>query len=739
MLNGEFRKPEVTNRQAPQSAPIRPEIRPFERYGREVLIVLFTVLAIWVLLSWTAVVQRVIRYYTPFPSWDYWRVIYDANFHKSFGFQIFLKPHNEHRIIFPEIIYQLDLLLRGRLILPIVCSFLFYAMTWVVLAYVIGRDGTISPGWRIFMVLLAGVILSWQGSAVVIADPFLLQWTLSNLCVAVAIFMLARSKTTNGAEALCIAMIAAVIATYSSGNCLTLWPVLALEAWILRLKRRQFITVLLTGLVSIALYFVDYHPDNNLKLLELIRHPLHALGFLTIYISMPFGAVRSDRFAIALGTVNLLFVGLLFVYARRRKLLQSETGICLLSIWLFLLFTGMLVTSGRITLSAGYGDAKASRFWCIQLFNWADFALLWGYFGAKSRFRLSIKVAGSAGLVMLLALGMLKLRPALNYDNNQFANRQFAALSFENGLEDPDFMRRTFPSPAFVRELLPYLRTRHLTVFSLQPFAWLGKPVAVAGDVSSEPRSGQVVSTLPVEGGVEIVGWAEPERNGNERIVLVNEDKKIVGFGQHLSAGLPSDLRSLAIPASEAWVAFINLRYGSHRVSPYFLSHGRLEPINASLSIDEHLRRVPEDVGVLFRNVEWHADPAWTINGYPRLPYAANVPLGTIYGSWSGDDRKEGAIISSPFNTPTTGCLLIPILHGALVQGLSIRVENAENGQLIRSIPLQNGDMDWQFWEITIDKPVSHLRIRAQDLGHDWGEWLAIAQPSQCESAAAKP
>src|SRR5579875_2496826 len=46
-------------------------------------------LGAWLVWNWTQTVEAIVRYYTPLPAWDYWRVIYDVVHYKSSGISIF--------------------------------------------------------------------------------------------------------------------------------------------------------------------------------------------------------------------------------------------------------------------------------------------------------------------------------------------------------------------------------------------------------------------------------------------------------------------------------------------------------------------------------------------------------------------------------------------------------------------------------------------------------------------------
>lgn len=688
-------------------------------------------LAVWLAFTWWLVLDRVNRYYCPFPSWDYWRVFYDAHFYKINGFGIFLKPHNEHRIIFPEIVFQLDLfLLQGRMVLPLVCSFVCYLATYFVLGWVLRRDYDLHLAHRAFAWIFAGLILGWPGSAVVLGDPFLFQWTLSLLFAVLSVYFLIRN-------ALVLAIVAAVVATYSSSNCLLLWPVLIGEGWLLRLKRREIGTIAISGLLAIAAYFINYHAAGHLNVLGPLLHPAGTLGFLATYMSMPFGHSKSDAFAILLGSTNVLIALAFFMYAFRKRMLYSETLVFLFSIYLFTLLSALMISMGRMDLNGSLAGAQVSRYWVPQLMGWADFAVLCVYFAATSSFASWRKLVIYAALLAFIGYRIARLQLALPYDDDQFANRQLASLAFENGLQDSVIAGRIFPAPSFVFQLLPFMRSKHLSVYASSNFKMLGKAAETVGKLDNEPHPGAVTSTLPVQGGMEIVGWAEPDRAGSERIVFLNEKRAIVGFGGKIPAAWPYDLRSLTIPVNDGWVGFVNLSYGAQAVSPFFFTRGGLQPIGGPIPVDTTLQPLQEDNGVLLNSVQWSPDPAWTING--TIMYAnrsGNLPRGTVYGTWGKDDRKTGAITSSAFPAPTTGCLILPVAHGPFVHGLSLRITDAATDRTIADVPLQNGDLGWQFWRLKLNPSAGNIRIMGDDKGSSWGEWLGIAQPSACQNVS---
>jgi hypothetical protein len=511
--------------------------------------------------------------------------------------------------------------------------------------------------------------------------------------------------------------------------------VLLLEALWLRLSRRHLIIVFSVGIISIGAYLLAYHGGDNVKLFALLFHPLKSLGFLTSFLGMPFGLGKSDAFGILVGLANVTCALFLFVLALRRNILRSETALVLFSTYLFTFLTALLVMQGRFSLASGYGDAKASRFWSIQLLTWTALTLLLLWFSAASNSRTVTPAVVGAIAVILFGFSELKLRSSLTYDDEQFANRQLAGLSFENGLDDPGLARRIFPSPAFVSSFLPYLKAHRLSVYSLPQASWLGKPAQVAGSFAEGIHAGAVTYTFPIDGGIEIAGWTEPDHNGEAELVFLNEQHRIVGVGRKLRAAFPLDLRNPATPEREGWVGFVNSAYGAQTLTPYFLRRGRLQPIGTEpVAVDNGLQSLTQDPGKPLSGVQWQRDPAWVEDGVFELRDPGDVPQGTVYGTSNHEDTKTGQITSSVFPAPPSGCLVVPVSHGPNVDGLSMQVVEGDTGKSLKTIPLQNGDWGWRFWQVKLPAAAQRIQIIGKDEGRAWGEWLAVATPSECVS-----
>ena len=152
-------------------------------------------LAGWFVWTWVLNIERLLRYYTPAPYLDYWRTAQMLWMYETFTFRVLWMQHNEHRIVFPEIVFATDyFLLHGRQMLPIAVSFACYFGCWLVFVWAFGSDAAVPSRVRMCGALLAGVIIGWEGSAAILVNPFLLQWTLTWVAAMLSLLFLVRLK-----------------------------------------------------------------------------------------------------------------------------------------------------------------------------------------------------------------------------------------------------------------------------------------------------------------------------------------------------------------------------------------------------------------------------------------------------------------------------------------------------------------------------------------------------------------
>ena len=166
-------------------------------YRSQLTFLVLIALTAWLVLNWSQLIETLLHYYNPFPIWDYWHVVTDLKKIEGLNPGVLWQQHNDHRIIFPEIVFATDMLIfHGLQILPLIVSFLCYVAMWVLIARALISDPTVSVAIRATAILLAGIVMGWRGVAQVVGVPFLLQWTLLQTMVLLALWLLWRAKDT---------------------------------------------------------------------------------------------------------------------------------------------------------------------------------------------------------------------------------------------------------------------------------------------------------------------------------------------------------------------------------------------------------------------------------------------------------------------------------------------------------------------------------------------------------------
>lgn len=539
----------------------------------------FVVLSVWLALTWYTTIRRIVACYMPLPFMDYWRVVVDYQQIQVHNFRVLWVQHNEHRIVFPELVFLLDMFVwHGREFLSLAVSFLCYFSIWLVIAWTVSTDTSLPRCHRALAILLAGIVIGYKGSASALAIPFLLQWTLTQLASILSLLFITFARGRNVLLVLAIAM--AVITTYSSGNGMLLWPVLVAAGFLLRLRKRQIFAIAASGVLSIWLYFVGYRFSGDLQLANFYRHPLYSLSFLGAYLSMPFGATKSSGLGVYLGLANLVAAISLFLCAVRNRLLQTRVAVVLFGSYIFTLLTAIITAAGRMDVAdSTFRLAKADRYLTVPLANWGVLIALCLWVAARLRWKILSPPVLAVCLAVLLAVGSRNLREWIHASDEGFADTQAAMLSFETDLAVPALMPRIFPDPRLIRLYLPVLENNHLSIYYKDRSNWLGEPVSRFHPVATGAAAGAVTKTVPVASGMEVFGWADDGRDSPRYrwIVLVNEAGRIAGFGERLPAGSGSDLAAQNVPHLLGWVGFVNSKVAGGPFRAYLVDPQRKE------------------------------------------------------------------------------------------------------------------------------------------------------------------
>jgi hypothetical protein len=693
-------------------------------------------LATWAAFNWFHVIETILRDYSPMPHWDYWRVVTDFEDIKRLHLGVLWRQHNDHRILFPELVFAADMLaLHGLNVLPLVVSFICYAATWGVIAWTVISDTNLSLAIRCITTLLAGILMGWRGCTTVLGMPFLLQWTLLQLTVLLALVFIAQVKPDEKSKYLWASIGCAVVANYSAANGLLTWPILLCAALLLKFSRRQLFMLGGSAVISVGLFFFRYQSSNP-NLLNFVRHPIYAMEFVASYVSAPFGYMGHSNVGVWFGVVSVAVFAMSVIVAVRNHLLSATPGVVLVGVYLFTLFSALMVACARMNPDDEFFiAAKAARYSTLPLVNWAGLisSAIWiTYRRGKKAVAYSIVLVAA----VLFFQTFKRTESWVRYRDVEFSEQQLAALSLESGLFDPDLVRKIYPDPLLVKINLPVLQRNHLSIYF---FRYAGSLLAPANTIfklsSRSPEPGDVTQVYPVRGGLEVMGWAERVRHGTyfPTIVFLTDRGQIAGFGQKLTAGYPPNLASLRTPASIAWVGFLQTPPDTKAFSTYVLDrrHWSFRQIGAVTQFPDILGVGAESLGARIPGVHWQIEGSWLKNVIPIRVDQAGAPAEYL-SSWNRNDRSTGSAKSTAITVPGGHCMVLPVLQGPSTSGISVRILNAETGEKLTDIPMQGGDSLWKFWRIGLYPAINRILIAVDDEGSDRGQWIAVSDPRQC-------
>ncbi len=533
-------------------------------------------LFLWAVLNWFHTFRDVKRYYVASPVWDYFFLtMFHLPRYKAADLSVFWVQQNEHRIVFPEIFFAIDSLwLHARMLLPLAVSSALYFGIWLVMIYAIRQAAGLAFVPRYAAVFLSGIMMAWLGAAYPLATPLLLQWTMNQLAAILALAFLQTRFT-----ALFIA--AAVICNYSSGNGLLIWWLLLALALLLHTSGRFIAVTAINGAISTTVYFFHYKSTVPIDWQNFFGHPLVLAKFLAAFLSMPFGALRSEPdFAFRIGFISLAALLVLFVGAWRARLLATPTSVILFGYAAYVIASGLLAALGRMNIhDPVLIAAKADRYLTLPLTYWATLAAAAIWIIAQIRMIGTI-LAIFVSFALCGLIFRLSSKPGAaafkHYIDENYATQQWAALALESGVVDPQTDPLLFPDLQFVPQVLPAMRSGKLALFSQPDPFWIGRSLAEVFPEAHTPthEEGAILTSKKLQTTIAYVGWATTCGEPCE-ILLVDENHRIVGVGRTLPAGIPAAFGTLVIRRPYPWFAFANLSYGSQTASVFEVSADR--------------------------------------------------------------------------------------------------------------------------------------------------------------------
>jgi hypothetical protein len=682
--------------------------------------------------------------YTPVPIWDSWRSVQYVAQLLQFDLRHFWVQHNEHRIVFPEMVYALDyIFFKGAQLLPFACNIACQLAQMALLWWLLWQMHDLPLPFRLTLGFGCSLFMTSAMQVQGILGTFELQWYLSQLAAALAFVFLARSARTGRWAALAMSIAAAVIATYSTGNGMALWPVLVTMAVLLRLPKPRIACVATAAILSIAAYFVGYTFVSQGRSAILLAHPFYAIWFMGVFLGTPV-SYFSARLGGVAGLSGLVLVASAVAIAIRQRRTPEPVLVVTAGVSFYIAASALMIAYGRMDpADPGVGAALAARYVSLPLTYCANLGVVLGWLivqlpRGRQRAPLLALHIGAAALTLVVLVAVVS--PQKSYERifaSQQARAHASGIALVAGIEDPDVIGLIFPSPDFVLRTMPAIRQRRLSIFAAGRQDWIGQPLSRVF-VPGPPKlcSGALEALSPLTGGYFAAGWAldgatdRPPKN----IVLTNSEGVIVGFGETRPGGYPRDDPARRLPTDWDWVGFARAGMSgtTGTIQAYAIVHGgeMACPMGSPRQAGSVKTLAPNLVGARIPISEWKADPAWTLNGFH--PSVGTLSGEVLYGSYSGSDANQGVLTSAPFDTVGHACIALPVAHGPSTDGQSVRLVEPVSGRIVESIPIGETTGRWQFWAVELHG-IDKLRIVAEDHGSQWGQWVAVGEPHWCQ------
>ena len=525
------------------------------------------------------------------PYWDQWSAVNDYFRFRSgeIGLRELFAQSNEHRIFFPRLLMFADLrLFGGRNAFNVAISDAFQ-MTHLLLLLWIDRCSLSRTivGWATAAFIAIAMLTGSQYENIYwgFQSQFVMVFLFASLAFAAAAALTPHERSTRSFALLSVAILSALVSTFSMANGLLVWPLLAIAVLQRRAGWPAFAAVAVVGSAATAFYLHGYAPvGGHTPVTAALHRPLDAISYFFAYLGAlvaPQGPGTACGLGIALAVVLLI----LAVRRAMRRDALDRPALFLWSVVLFVLVSAGVTTLGRFEF--GMVQALSPRYITPAAVLWSAVALL----SLKEVRSASLTAARAlfAALMAALTAWLALVDQPLSFARMADHERKMMSASdaVVAGVTDPATLADLGPSPETDVRVSALLKAQRLSVFAGREAGWMGQAVNRAFTVVERPScpgSVDVVRPLGPEGetGATVAGWAwnGAEGHGPAEVVFADEGGTIVGFAR-------GQLSRPDVPAKNA--AILSDRVGFHG----FLSPGHGPDVSAYAVMDDASKVCP--------------------------------------------------------------------------------------------------------------------------------------------------
>jgi hypothetical protein len=341
-------------------------VSPKEKSKRRALLFLAIVPAL-------LLIAAIKQYAVNVPFGDEWQMIpLFAKWHAhALTFHDLYEQHNEHRILFPKLIFlAFAALTHWNLRAEMFFSVALVAATSAAIYVLIRRTLPDSPRRVALLWVLANLLLFSPSQGENWLWGFQLQVFIPNLCLVAALVTI--TSAWNSSARIAVAGFFAVVASFSFGNGLLLWPLLALCLLLRREKKMLILIWLAMFAIVCACYFAGYRRH--------VPPPGHWIEYICYFSAFLGGVLARQREGALLMSPIIIGMAASFLYAAFavRFLKQRGPDFAKTVPWLIIgaYPLGSAVIAAAARIDSGMGQAVDSRYITISSLLYLSLVML---------------------------------------------------------------------------------------------------------------------------------------------------------------------------------------------------------------------------------------------------------------------------------------------------------------------------------------------------------------------------
>ncbi|MBD2480930.1 hypothetical protein [Planktothrix sp. FACHB-1365] len=420
-----------------------------------------TILGLLYLIPILGIIGFIIKFGVNVPFYDQWVVpaLFKKTATGTLQFKDLFELHNNHRILFPRLIFIiLGFISSWNIKLELFFSLGLAILTFILLYKLSVNTSKNHNSFFYFTNLLTALIFFSLAQSENWLWGFQIALFLINLCVIFSCFILTQEQV-QPTQKLLIATIPCLIASFSSAQGLMSWLALIPSITVLtkeaNLRKKYLILWLILFTISTLIYSIEYTQEPKIINLSLLEQLFTASHFFFNLIAAPL--TNSYTLSLGIGLIIVLnFIGLGFYCFRNRKAQDYLLKSCSpwFSIGIFSILCSILITLGRYDYGANYA-IDASRYTTHSLLLIIAVIQLWFIVITQSQTlnkNYSLKLIYSFIAGILVCLIGVKSEIAIAQAQTDLINKQRGKTCLEliNYLEDSNFFK-THPDRCLLR------------------------------------------------------------------------------------------------------------------------------------------------------------------------------------------------------------------------------------------------------------------------------------------------